>query len=143
MSAPALAWMRWSQCTVVGTATSAQAGGHELQQRHLGGGVLHGHAVGVEVGVAAAPLELLALGVGEVVDEDLLGERQRPAEPLAADGDPVGEAWRRRRSTSSIGVLAVTAMACSLRSGCRNFAYKLETSAGSRRRRRVGPADRR
>ena len=23
MSAPALAWMRWSQCTVLGTATSA------------------------------------------------------------------------------------------------------------------------
>ena len=37
-----------------------QAGGHELQQRHLGGGVLHGDAVGVEVVVAAAPLDLLA-----------------------------------------------------------------------------------
>jgi hypothetical protein len=30
-----------------------QAGGHELQQRHLGGGVLHGDAVGVELAVAA------------------------------------------------------------------------------------------
>ena len=57
MSAPALAWMRWSQCTVDGTATCGEAGGHELQQRHLGGGVLHGDAVGVEVVVAAAPLE--------------------------------------------------------------------------------------
>ena len=40
-----------------------QAGGHELQQRHLRGGVLHGDAVGVEVGVAAAALELLAVRV--------------------------------------------------------------------------------
>ena len=31
-----------------------QAGGHELQQRHLRRGVLHGDAVGVEVGVADA-----------------------------------------------------------------------------------------
>ena len=38
-----------------------QAGGHELEQRHLGGGVLHGDAVGVEVGVAAAPLEAAGL----------------------------------------------------------------------------------
>ena len=69
-----------------------EAGGHELQQRHLGGGVLHGDAVGVEVGVAAAPLELLALRVAEVVDEDLLGEGERPAEALAAEGGALGEA---------------------------------------------------
>ena len=68
-----------------------QAGGHELQQRHLGGGVLHGDAVGVEVGVARAALEVLAVRVDEVVDEDLLGERQRPAEALAADGRPLGQ----------------------------------------------------
>ena len=68
-----------------------QAGGHELQQRHLRGGVLHGHAVGVEVGVAAAALELLALGVGEVVDEHLLGERERPAEAAAPEGGAVGQ----------------------------------------------------
>ena len=79
MSAPALAWMRWSQCTVDGTADLGQAGGHELEQRHLGGGVLHGDAVGVEVGVAAAPLELLAVRVAQVVDEDLLGKRERAA----------------------------------------------------------------
>ena len=78
---------------MVGTATSGEPGGHELEQRHLGGGVLHGDAVGVEVGVAAAPLELLALGVGEVVDEDLLGEGERPAEPLAAEGGALGRAW--------------------------------------------------
>ena len=44
-AAPVCAWMRWSQCTVVGTATWSQAGGHELQQGHLRGGVLHRDAV--------------------------------------------------------------------------------------------------
>ena len=38
-----------------------EAGGHELEQRHLRGGVLHGDPVGVEVGVGSGPLELLAV----------------------------------------------------------------------------------
>ena len=91
MSAPALAWMRWSQCTVDGTATACQPGGHELQQRHLGGGVLHGDAVGVEVVVAAAALEVLAR-VAQVVHEDLLGQREAAPEAVAADGHALGEA---------------------------------------------------
>ena len=61
-----------------------QAGGHELQQRHLGGGVLHGDAVGVEVGVGCGPARCPGSRVAEVVDEDLLGEGERPAEALAA-----------------------------------------------------------
>ena len=69
-----------------------QPGGHELQQRHLGGGILHGDAVGVEVVVAGAALDLLVGGIGEVVDQDLLGERERPAEPLTTQRDPLGEA---------------------------------------------------
>src|SRR4029453_1733134 len=68
-----------------------QAGGHELEQRHLGGGVLHGQPVGVEVAVAAAPLELLAVGVAQVVDQDLLRPGERSAEPFAAEGDPFGQ----------------------------------------------------
>ena len=83
MSAPALAWMRWSQCTVVGTATSVEAGGHELEQRHLGGGVLHGDAVGVEVGVADGPARAPgASGSRRWLTQDLLGEGERPAEAL-------------------------------------------------------------
>ena len=35
-----------------------EAGGHELEEGHLGGGVLHGHPVGAEVGVGLAPLEV-------------------------------------------------------------------------------------
>ena len=68
-----------------------ETGGHELEQRHLRGGVLHGDAVGVEVGVALAAHQLLALRVDEVVDEDLLGEGQRAAEALAADAGALGQ----------------------------------------------------
>jgi hypothetical protein len=46
---------------------------HELKQRHLGGGILHGHAVGARRNVALAGRELLVLGVVEVAEEDLLG----------------------------------------------------------------------
>ena len=80
-----------------------QARGHELQQRHLRGGVLHGHAVGVEVGVGTAPRRGPApRGSRRWLIEDLLGEGERPAEALAAEGDPLGEprvdARRRARS---------------------------------------------
>ena len=68
-----------------------EAGGHELEQRHLGGGVLHRHAVGAEVGVRAPALELLGLGIAEVVHQDLLGEGERTAEAPAPDGGAVGE----------------------------------------------------
>ena len=60
-----------------------QPGGHELQQRHLGGGVLHGDPVGVEVGVAGSPLEFLTVWIDEVVDQDLLGQCEWSAEPFA------------------------------------------------------------
>ena len=91
MSAPALAWMRWSQWTVRGHGDLREAGGHELEQRHLRGGVLHGDAVGVEVVVGAAALELLALRIGEVVDEDLLGEREGSPEASPAQRGALGQ----------------------------------------------------
>ena len=84
--------MRWSQCTVDGHGRLGQAGGHELQERHLGGRVLHRDAIGVEVVVADAPFDLLVGRIDEVVDQDLLGQRERPTEPFAAEGDPLGEA---------------------------------------------------
>ena len=62
-----------------GDSRRRQTSGHELQQRHLCGGVLHGHAVGMEVVVGAGPLERL-VGVVHVVEQDLLGERQRSPE---------------------------------------------------------------
>ena len=62
-----------------------QSGGHELQQCHLRGGVLHRDPVRSEVGVGLAPHHCLAARVREVVDEDLLGERERPAEAITAE----------------------------------------------------------
>ncbi|MEZ5272090.1 MAG: hypothetical protein R2694_07255 [Ilumatobacteraceae bacterium] len=83
--------MRWSQWTVLGTAVVGRPAGHELEEGHLGGGVLHGHPVGVEVVVRATTLDQLG-GVAEVVEEDLLGEGERPAEA----GPPAGGALRER-----------------------------------------------
>ena len=57
-----------------------QTGRHELQQRHLGGGILHCDAIGMEVGVRDTPLQVLTLRIGQMVDENLLGEGQRSAE---------------------------------------------------------------
>ncbi len=88
-----------------------EPGGHELEQRHLCGGVLHGDTVGVEVGVAVAALQFLVLRVGQVVDQDLLGERQRTSEAVTADLHVGREVRRRRTSTSSMGVVAVAFMA--------------------------------
>ena len=69
-----------------------EAGGHELQQRHLGRGVLHGDPVRVEVGVADAAVQPGVARRAQVVEEDLLGEGQRPAEVPTAEGHSFGEA---------------------------------------------------
>ena len=108
MAAPALAWIRWSQCTVEGTATSGEARGHELEERHLRGGVLHGHPVGVEVVVGAAPLDVLA-GVPQVVDEHLLGEGEAAGRGGRVRGDTLRKA-AVDLGTSSMGVVAVTSL---------------------------------
>ena len=68
-----------------------QARSHELQQRHLRCCVLHGYSVGVEVGVACAALHLLRLGVEQVVDEDLLSEREWAAKAAAPKLCTMGE----------------------------------------------------
>ena len=62
-------------------------GGHELEERHLGGCVLHGDPVGMEVGVAVATFECLVRWVGEVIDKNFLRQCQRPIETVAADLD--------------------------------------------------------
>ena len=68
-----------------------QARGHELQQGHLGRGVLHRDAVGVELRVRLAPIEPARLGVGQVVDQDLLGEREGPTQPTPTDRHTAGQ----------------------------------------------------
>ena len=57
---------------------------HELQQGHLGGGVLQRHPVGVQVGVGFAPPgQLGGLTFGQVGEQDLFRQRQGTAQPLA------------------------------------------------------------
>jgi hypothetical protein len=69
-----------------------ETGGHELQQRHLGRRVLHGDPVRVEVGVADGAVQPRVLGRAQVVEQDLLGEGERPAEAPTAEGHPFGQA---------------------------------------------------
>ena len=69
-----------------------QTCGHELEQCHLCGGVLHRDAIGGEVGIAATALHVLVGGIGEVVDEDLFGQRERATEATPPEGDGIGEA---------------------------------------------------
>ena len=66
-----------------------QPRGHELQQRHLGGGVLHRDAVGSVVGVVDAPLRADPLRVGGVRKEDLVRKGQRSVQPAPRDLDPL------------------------------------------------------
>ena len=53
----------------------------------MGGRILHGDPVGMKVGVAVAALEFLVCRVCEVIDENLLGQRERTIETVAADLD--------------------------------------------------------
>ena len=57
-----------------------QPGGHELQQRHLRGGVLHGDPVGPVVGVVDAPFDADRRRIVGVREEHLLGEGERATE---------------------------------------------------------------
>ena len=63
-----------------------QAGGHELEQRHLRGGVLHGHAVGSVVGIVDGPFDADGGGVVGVGEQHLLGKGQGTAEPATGIG---------------------------------------------------------
>lgn len=49
-----------------------QAAADELEHGHLRGGVLHGHAVGVQAKVSTSAIDLLVVGVIEVAVYDLL-----------------------------------------------------------------------
>ena len=66
-----------------------QAGELELQQRHLCGCVLQGDAVWLQHRVVDAPFDWLVGRIGEMAEEDLLGQRQRSIESLAGDRDAV------------------------------------------------------
>lgn len=63
------------------------ASGHELEDGHLSGGILAGDAVGAELEVALAALDLLVMGIIQVRVEDLLGVGERAVEALADDAE--------------------------------------------------------
>jgi hypothetical protein len=62
------------------------AGLHELEDGHLRGGVLHGHAVGAQQHEGFPALEPALLGVVEMGPDDLLGQGQGLADHLAGMG---------------------------------------------------------
>ncbi|CAB5023399.1 unannotated protein [freshwater metagenome] len=68
-----------------------EPGGHELQKGHLRGGVLHGDTIGAQVGVGLGAFEALALGIFEVVHQDLLGQGKPAAEAAAPDRHALAE----------------------------------------------------
>jgi len=63
-----------------------ETGGHELKPRHLRGRVLHGNAIGTQIGVRHTAVKPCGFGVIKVVDEDFLGQRERSAEFRTAPG---------------------------------------------------------
>lgn len=61
------------------------AGGHELEDGHLGGGVLTGDTIRSELEVRGTSLDLLAMGIIQMGVEDLLGIGQGAVETGADD----------------------------------------------------------
>lgn len=68
-----------------GHGDRGQTGRHELEQGHLGGGVLASNTVGAQLEVRRAAGNVLVLGVVQVAVDDLLGQRERVAETVAHD----------------------------------------------------------
>jgi len=64
--------------------------GHELEDCHLSGRILAGNAVGTELQVADATLDLLAVRVVEVRIQDLFGVGERAIESRADNGEVLG-----------------------------------------------------
>jgi len=63
------------------------AGHHELQQGHLGRGILHRHTVGAEINIILTPAERCRdLICGQMGVKDLLGERQGTVKYLFYSG---------------------------------------------------------
>ncbi len=61
------------------------SGEHELEDRHLSGGVLESDAVGIEQDGGLAACEILGFWIGHVAEEDLFGERQAATQTTSAD----------------------------------------------------------
>ena len=74
-----------------GDDDALETGELELEQRHLRGGVLEGDAVRLQRRVIHAALDRLVGRIGEVSEEDLLGQGQGAIEPPPRDVNAVSE----------------------------------------------------
>ena len=76
-----------------GHSYAGLTGGGELEECHLGGSVLHGHAVRVEFGKILAAFVSPVLGaIDQMAVDNLFGEGERTAELLAGSFNAGGNA---------------------------------------------------
>ena len=79
------AWIRWSQCIVVGTATRSRPVCMNCSSPVWPEHVLEHHAVGPQRELALAGGERLPFGIVEVPEQQLVRERERPRVAAAHD----------------------------------------------------------
>jgi hypothetical protein len=73
-----------------GSLDAVHASGHELQNSHLGSGILASNAVGAQLEVRDTTLDVLAVRVVKVRVEDLLGVSERTLQTGTDDGEVLG-----------------------------------------------------
>lgn len=73
-----------------GGLDTLHVGGHELQNGHLGGGILASNTIGAQLEVRDTTLDVLAVGVVQVRVQDLLGESERALQTGTDDGEVLG-----------------------------------------------------
>lgn len=73
-----------------GVGNGGHASGHELEDGHLGGGILAGNAIGAEAEVRGTALNVLLMGVVQVRVEDLLSVGKGAVETAADNGEVLG-----------------------------------------------------
>ena len=88
---------------------------HELEDGHLPRDVLVAYPVGTQHQVAFPRLQLLALGVVQVGEEDLLGQGHGPPQAAADDGQPALHAGVGAGDEFRCGVCRVHGLALLLR----------------------------
>jgi hypothetical protein len=72
-----------------GSGNAGHAGAHELEESHLGGGILASNTIGAELEVAGATLDLLTVRVVQVRVQNLLSEGKRPVVQSGPDNAQV------------------------------------------------------
>lgn len=73
-----------------GVGNGGHASRHELEDGHLGGGILAGNTIGAETEVGDTALDVLLVGVVQVRVEDLLSVGEGAVETAADNGEVLG-----------------------------------------------------